>query len=1334
MNSLFKHFGSFSLSARSIALFILFPICVSKASSDGYTLPPLPAKPVLAAPNTPNSVSMGDPSTFAQVNMDFPIQSGPFQPTWSSIANNYPSSPPTWLRNAKFGMWVHYGPQASGATGDWYAQHIYQQGSTAYNNHLSTFGHPSVSGYKDVVNAWNPVDYNPTTLAQLYYNIGARFVLVQGVHHDQFDNWNSTYNPWNAVNFGPKRDTMAEWAAATKSLGMRFGVAFHHEYGWWFLQTAYRADTSGSLAGVPYDAESLRGSSGSGTWWQNYDLSQLYLTNLREYKGIDTPTQGYWNPTQGIFVNHLDYAHWYATQWALRMIDVIEQYDPDFIYTDGNSTQPFSGYKTGTGYKCNAIERVIAHFYNEALVRHGQVDRMSFIKFHPPLNGVSTTSEGTYPSGMKLDQPWLSELTIGNWFWSPGISYDNGTTVIHWLLETVSRDGAVVVNVCPNGAGDLDSGAVSMLNGVGQWMAINSEGIYGSRAWSSFSEGTGSSTTSDFRFTVGFNGYLYAYCMTVPAGGTQITIKSLGANNNTLAGPITSVSMLGSNAALTWNQSATGLTITCPATMPTLPSGTAICFKIGSPAAIGSQSPTSLAAQLNGNQVNLSWIYSASAAPATFNVKRATSMIGSYTTLATGLSGTTYTDTTALPGTLYYYAVTAVTSTGESPNSPTCTAILPGMISGSWPSQDIGLVKAAGSVTQASGTFTINGSGADIWNSADAFRYAFQSVTGDFSITARVINMQNTAAWAKAGVMIRNSLDANSTYAVAFMTPSNGFAFQQRTSTGGSAAGLTNTTGIACPYWVRLVRSGNVFSAYYSSDGQAWTAASKTTTINMNASVYAGLEVCSVKDGTLCQAQFDNVSVTSGAWLRFDETSGTTAVDSAFNGWNATLVGSPAWTAGKVNNALSLSGSAQYATLPAGITGGYTNFSMAAWVKLNALSSGMRIFDFGNGTNAYMYLTPMNSATGFWRFALTTSGSGGEQQINTSVAPVPGTWIHVAVTLSGSVGTLYLNGTSVGTNTGLTLNPASLGTLTQNYIGKSRFSDPYLNGLIDEFYLFGRALSASEVASLVSPPAAPSGLSASPADSQITLTWNSVSGATSYNVARASSSSGPYTTIAQGITGTTYTDTGLVNGQTYYYSVATVKSPATSLSSSAVAATPVAIPAGPPTGVSAAAGNTAVTLNWTAAAGSTGYIVQRAPASNGAYSAIATTGGMSYTDTGLTNGTTYYYVISSTNAGGSSANYSSEVSAMPTAPITTAEMTPAITLSGSDANASALVTVSPSVIGHTYQLQECSDLVIGTWQNVGSPQTGTGAVLNLSVPVDVKATPRLYFRLVVTRP
>ena len=567
-------------------------------SANGFTLPALPAMPTIPTPKALGSVALGDPATFAEVKMDFPIETGPFQPTWTSLAANYPTSDIAWLRQAKFGIWVHFGPQAAGQSGDWYARKMYIEnetwGSPAYDNHIRDFGHPSVAGYKDILHTWNPSALDPAALTKTYHDAGARFLLVQGVHHDEYDNWNSRYQQWNSVKLSPHRDLLAEWQTAVRAQGMHYGVTFHHEYSWWWYQSAFRADVTNAQGklGVPYDGAQVSLATGVGQWWEGLDPRTLYGINLREYIGVYNGIDSM-NTTipQGIFTNHLDYAHWYVTWWALRIMDVIENYDPDFIFTDGDSTQPFSGLKSGTGYKADGIQRVLAHYFNRTLERRTSLDTFGIVKFHGPNKGIVTTLENTYPAAVKTDQPWIGEVPVGDWFYDTGFNYDPGM-VIRYLLECVSRDGAAAICIALKPDGSLDPASVTQLKAIGDWMAINSAGIYGSSAWIKYGEGTNtqptgklSSTqatatfaTSDFRFTVGQDGFLYAYCMKVPAAGAKITITSLGTNQTALAGRIQSVSLLGSSATLVWTQTAAGLNITCPVSMPFQ---TAVGFKIG---------------------------------------------------------------------------------------------------------------------------------------------------------------------------------------------------------------------------------------------------------------------------------------------------------------------------------------------------------------------------------------------------------------------------------------------------------------------------------------------------------------------------------------------------------------------------------------------------------------------------------------------------------------------------------------------------------------------------------------------------------------------------------
>ncbi|MFC5469583.1 LamG-like jellyroll fold domain-containing protein [Cohnella suwonensis] len=204
----------------------------------------------------------------------------------------------------------------------------------------------------------------------------------------------------------------------------------------------------------------------------------------------------------------------------------------------------------------------------------------------------------------------------------------------------------------------------------------------------------------------------------------------------------------------------------------------------------------------------------------------------------------------------------------------------------------------------------------------------------------------------------------------------------------------------------------------------------------------------------------------------FNETSGTSAADATGNGWTGTLNGGAAWAAGQAGNALSLNGTSAYASLPTGIVNTLNDFSVSTWVKVNSSTDWSRIFDFGTGTTTHMFLTPKAGSSGGLRFAITTGGSGGEQQLN-APALTTGVWKHIAVTLSGTTGKLYVDGVEVATNSGMTLKPSSLGSTNQNYIGKSQYSDPYLNGSVDDFRIYNRTLTAAEVSAIAGPP--PSG-------------------------------------------------------------------------------------------------------------------------------------------------------------------------------------------------------------------------------------------------------------------
>jgi len=209
------------------------------------------------------------------------------------------------------------------------------------------------------------------------------------------------------------------------------------------------------------------------------------------------------------------------------------------------------------------------------------------------------------------------------------------------------------------------------------------------------------------------------------------------------------------------------------------------------------------------------------------------------------------------------------------------------------------------------------------------------------------------------------------------------------------------------------------------------------------------------------------------AHLTFDESSGDTAFDATGYGWNGALINGPTWVPGYMGNAVSLSGASQYVSLPTGVIGNLNDFTLAMWVNLNSVSTWSRIFDFGVDRERYMFLTPQRAGTpARMSFAITTGSSRAEERID-GPAPLSVGWHHVAVTLAGADGTglgiLYVDGEEVGRNSTMFHTPGMLGALgntVNNWIGRSQYDDPYLNGSVDDFRIYSGALTAAEIAAL----------------------------------------------------------------------------------------------------------------------------------------------------------------------------------------------------------------------------------------------------------------------------
>ena len=476
---------------------------------------------------------------------ELPVEQGLFTTEWTDLSRRY--NVPAWWREAKLGAWSHWDPQSAAEDGDWYARNMYIEGHFQYKYHLEHYGHPSVFGYKDLCNEWKTDLWDPDELMQLYIAMGARYFLAMGNHHDNFDCWDSAYQPWNSVNVGPHQDIVGIWAATARKYGMPFGIGFHatpaRTWGQ-FMTVRFRSDKEGEYAGVPYDVF-LTKEDGKGKWWEGLDPKDLYGPEHHDGRNsLETP---------------------FANQFMWRVDDAIRKYQPDMIYFDEHAgdSQKDLGINMGLG---RLTPQILANFYNIAAKRtegnkqvvatmKGVGGRYNSFQNSPELlplvDRSLVKSTELYTEDDIMAFPFQTEVSLQEWHYLAGGKYRSAAEIVTRLMQNVSRNGCLLLNITQRGRGNIEDEARRICLDFGEWIRINGEAIYSARPFDVWGDENVIYTRR--------GGYIYAL-LVKPLSGT-VVLKDLSSGSVSV-GKVRKVEMLETGMKLSFKQGPDGLEVT----------------------------------------------------------------------------------------------------------------------------------------------------------------------------------------------------------------------------------------------------------------------------------------------------------------------------------------------------------------------------------------------------------------------------------------------------------------------------------------------------------------------------------------------------------------------------------------------------------------------------------------------------------------------------------------------------------------------------------------------------------------------------------------------------
>ncbi|TDD25688.1 alpha-L-fucosidase [Nonomuraea diastatica] len=397
-----------------------------------------------------------------------------FLPDWRSLRRH---SVPAWFGEAKFGIWSHWGPQSVARSGDWYARHLYGmqpwsepwervRAERQHAHHRAHFGPTQLGGAKDLFHRWRAERFDPDELIDLYVSSGARYFVALATHCDNFDLWDSRQHDWTAARVGPRRDIVGAWERAARAAGLPFGLSFHHHWTWRWLDVAHGRDPE---TGEPYDGALTR-ADGAGTWWDGLDPATLYPE--RHDPGARPP------------------AH-VAERFYARVGEALDRYRPDLVYLDDGRLPFDAGSVVESEPVSTAGLELLARYYNTC-----PTGGIVTIKDVPDADRTAVVMDC---ERRQLDEaqphPWQFDTSDGEWFDCADddpMFHPRKTPqqIIHLLIDVVSKNGCLLLNIPQHADGTVDARARALLAEVGGWLRVCGEGVYGTTPWLRASEGT----------------------------------------------------------------------------------------------------------------------------------------------------------------------------------------------------------------------------------------------------------------------------------------------------------------------------------------------------------------------------------------------------------------------------------------------------------------------------------------------------------------------------------------------------------------------------------------------------------------------------------------------------------------------------------------------------------------------------------------------------------------------------------------------------------------------------------------------------------------------------